>query len=705
MLQEWQQQWAGCQLSYSERVALRTEAGELSFGDLGRLAEQWSEHYKAQPQWQVGSCVALPWRHPYSDLPRLLGLWLAGGVWIAHEHGSVHSALAQELAAGLQGPATGASCWQTILFSSGSTGPAKLFVRGWRQALLEARANANRLKLPAGSTSAMLVNPWFGASTKHLLAGLLQGWCQVIGRASLPLLPESSDLLYATPSQIQGLGSAQPRGPHFSWISLTGEACPASLWPVLQSWGRPGGHCLNALGASETGVIAQQVLPLNGSWQRFLGQPFEGKRVSLVDDQGQELIHAGSIGRLQIDGPALIEGQLLKGPDGWQLDATPTCAGLMSVLSNDLARWSEAGELDLLGRSNQLLKRHGEWIDASPLQRALEQQPGVQRCQLFCDPDGLSAWLAMEQPSRSALRSIAGAVANSLDDARLLPQRLIAVAEFPLNSNGKLDMAALREPDAHTNLPGAVLWEQQPRRQRLHAQLDSLDQAQLVSRLQSTNLLWCGGGLAALEEHCPADVGLVGLGFPKPPPHWDQSTACNLSTIAAEQADLLLHTTAGELGTNLWLGGFSLPAWLAYAVALELESRGCAVAGVILLDPVDPFRSTYRWRWRRNLARQWRHGPGALFQGHRREQRLALKSWRQELLGQWIEAQAPRSIKAKLLVFSSAWPAHLKRHRGERLRQKPEWITLTTTVHENVVTSADAINEWMPVLWSRITNQ
>jgi hypothetical protein len=94
-----------------------------------------------------------------------------------------------------------------------------------------------------------------------------------------------------------------------------------------------------------------------------------------------------------------------------------------------------------------------------------------------------------------------------------------------------------------------------------------------------------------------------------------------------------------------------------------------------------------------------------LFQGHRREQRLALKSWRQELLGQWIEAQAPRSIKAKLLVFSSAWPAHLKRHRGERLRQKPEWITLTTTVHENVVTSADAINEWMPVLWSRITNQ
>jgi acyl-CoA synthetase (AMP-forming)/AMP-acid ligase II len=85
----------------------------------------------------------------------------------------------------------------------------------------------------------------------------------------------------------------------------------------------------------------------------------------------------------------------------------------MTVRTNDLARWSPQAELDLLGRSNQLLKYRGEWIDASPLQRALEEQPGVQRCQLFCDPDGLSAWLAMEQPSRSALRSIAGAVARS----------------------------------------------------------------------------------------------------------------------------------------------------------------------------------------------------------------------------------------------------------------------------------------------------
>ena len=703
MLIQWREQWALSQRVHARRIALLTPDIELSFDELGRLAQQWCHHYEALPHWQVGRCVALAWTNESTDLPRLIGLWLAGGVWIAHEQGSAHAALGGELADNLQGPTAGPDCWQSIVFSSGSTGQPKLFVRGWRQALLEANANATQLELEPGSTSAMLVNPWFGASTKHLLAGLLKGWTQVLGRTSLPLLPQCSDVLYSTPSQLLALGSAPPEGPRFNWISLTGEACPASLWPVVQSWGQPGGRCLNALGASETGVIAQQVLPIEGSWQRFAGIPFDGKCVDLVSDEGLRLNEPGSIGCVQIAGPALIEGQLLRCADGWHLVATPATDGLMTVRTNDLARWSPQAELDLLGRSNQLLKYRGEWIDASPLQRALEEQPGVQRCQLFCDPDGLSAWLAMEQPSRSALRSIAGAVARSLDDARLLPQRLIAVAEFPLNSNGKLDMGALREPDAHTNLPGAVRWEQQPRRQRLHSQLDSLDQAQLVSRLQTTNLLWCGGGLAALEEHCPADVGLLGLGFPKPPPHWDQATTCNLSTIAAEQADLLLHTTSGELGTNLWLGGFSLPAWLAYAVAQELESRGYAVSGVILLDPVDPFRSTYRWRWRRQLARSWRHGPKRWMKGQQDNQRLLDKSWRQELLGQWTEEwRLKPTFEGEIVIFRSAWNKGLNNRTRLRHAKEIDWRLLETGSHEEVVQNPELAKAWSTQIWDRI---
>ena len=61
----------------------------------------------------------------------------------------------------------------------------------------------------------------------------------------------------------------------------------------------------------------------------------------------------------------------------------------MVFVSHELPRWTSEQKLGLLGRSNQLLKRHGEWIDASPLQQLLERQPDVRRCQVFGAPVGI----------------------------------------------------------------------------------------------------------------------------------------------------------------------------------------------------------------------------------------------------------------------------------------------------------------------------
>ncbi|MCP9809450.1 AMP-binding protein [Cyanobium sp. HWJ4-Hawea] len=703
MIEHWQQLWAHSQRHHGQRPALLAPEGELSFSQLGQQADQWRHFYESQPHWQVGRCVALPWRNPWSDLPQLVGLWLAGGVWIAHAHDSCHAALAQELEAGIQGPAVGPGRWCTILFSSGSTGPPKLFVRGWRQALLEAQANAAKLNLAAGSPCAMLVNPWFGASSKHLLAGFLQGWCQVIGRSSLALLPGDGELLYATPSQLQALGAAPEASPRFAWISLTGEACPLSLWPLLQTWAQPGGQCLNALGATETGVVAEQVLPLSAPWQGFRGVPFDGKDVAVVGDQGQVLLDAGAIGRLQIRGEALIEGQLLKAQQRWQLEPTPSRAGLMGVLSNDLARWNEKGELELLGRSNQLLKRHGEWLDVTPLQQALEQQPGVQRCLLLCDPDGLNAWLQLDQPSQSLLGQIAAALTGALDDPRLHPQRLFGVAKFPLNANGKIDIPQLQAGPCPGERVFSVDVEPAGKRLELQPSLDSLDQAQLVSKLQSTNLLWCGAIPAALEQSFPADVGLMALGFPR---HQDPTSSSsqrrNFKQLASDLADLVLQIAGNHLGEDLWLGGFSLAAWLAYALALELESRQVGVRGVFMVDPIDPFHPLYRLRWHRGLRSWWRKGYGSWRHGDVGKQRAIHRSIRQELIGEWILQEPPRPIQGSMVVYGGAWIRSLSRRHAQRFKAEPQWCDLLTDRHADVVSKPELTKLWVPKLLDTI---
>jgi len=704
MLESWRTAWARSRQRHQDQVALLAAERALSFGELGEKADHWRSHYETLPSWCVGQCQSWAWRGAWIDLPQLLGLWLAGGVWIAQDSDSSHADLAESIASSIRGPASGEGQWQQILFSSGSTGRPKVLVRGWRQALLEAKANARQLQLPPGSRCAMVVNPWFGAATKHLLAGLLEGWCQVIGRTDLALLPHGGELLYATPSQLQSLGARSDGVGRFHWISLTGEACPANLWPVLQSWAKPGGQCLNALGASETGVIAQQQLPLAGPWQRFSGIPVEGKRISLVSDDQQNVDGEDAIGRLQVEGPALIEGLLVQKQSRWELAPTDWHDGCMRFVSNDLARWSESGELELLGRSNQLLKHHGEWIDAAPLQSALEQQPGVRRCQLFAEAEGIVAWLELEQLSQANMRKIGRAVCRSIDDVRLQPRHLFGLETLPLNPNGKLDLAALQRAMSQPESLHALAWHATPQRVKLRADLDSLDQAQLVSSLERTNLLWCGGGLNALQISRPIAIGLIGLGFPAPPPSWRADQSPGLRQVASEQVDLLLKACNGDLGEKLWVGGFSLPAWLAYAVAEVLEQRGVALGGVILLDPVDPFKGTYRWPWRRKLARIWRLIPRRWIRSQDNHHRLLVKSWRQHLLGRWIEEEesACKALNAPLHVLASKWRGGLSTKRAQGLQANPLTLHLATSDHEAVIKQPELIEQWVNYIWQTL---
>jgi hypothetical protein len=449
-------------------------------------------------------------------------------------------------------------------------------------------------------------------------------------------------------------------------------------------------------------VIAQQQLPLAGPWQRFSGIPFEGKRISLVNDDQQNVDGEGAIGRLQVEGPALIEGLLVQKQSRWELAPTDWHDGCMRFVSNDLARWSESGELELLGRSNQLLKRHGEWIDASPLQSAVEQQPGVKRCQLFAEAEGIVAWLELENPSRKALRQIGNSLQASLADGRLHPQRLLAVAAMPLNTNGKLDLAALQAALTSPERLGAVHWRARQSLQKLEANLDSLDQAQLVSRLQRTNLLWCGGGLPELEASRPAGIGLVGIGFPRPPSHWHAHEAPNLRQIALEQSDLLLQAAGEDLGQNLWIGGFSLPAWLAYAVSQVFEEHGIAVTGLFLLDPVDPFGITYRWAWRRKVARAWREGMGSHFDARVTQQRRQVKSWRQEVLGRWTCDGGLTRIDAPVHLISSNWNGHLRLDRARQLQPDLRWEQLPTQDHAAVTRSPELVDQWVRYVWAAI---
>jgi len=705
MVERWRQRWAAAVDRWSDQPALISAAERISYRRLAAEAVEHCRRYEARPGWHVGCCVAWPWQHGRQDLPRLLGLWLAGGVWIACPHGAdpARRQLAARLTQSCRGPEHGDSCWQLILFSSGSTGAPKVLVRGWRQALAEADAYGARLGLPPGSKAHMLVRPWFGAATKHLLAGLLQGWCQCLDAGLGPDRgqPHPAGVLYATPSQLLQLGAAPASAIRFDWISLTGEACGAGLWPLLQSWGTPAGRCLNAFGATETGVIAEQVLPLAAAWQPFAGCPAPGKRIDLVDDRGQSLSLPDAVGLVRVCGDALIEGELQERAQGWCLQPTQRIAASMVVVTADLARWSAEGLLVLLGRSSQLIKRHGEWLDTAPLQALIEELPGVRRCQLLAEADAITAWLELQTLSPRALRRTVRRLEARLADRRLLPRAVRALAAFPQNANGKLDLASLRAAAEQPGSLGELCRAPAGRDATLAGpldDLDSLDQAQLVARLQAVNLLWCGAGLQALAAGLPPAVGLIGMPMAAPPLTWSVGGGGSLEELAAVQVQALRQISGDQLGEALWLGGFSLPGWLAYAMATHLRSQGQAVAGVILLDPPDPFSGIFRWPWRRHLADRWRRLGRVRRQRHHSDLWLRQKAWNQQLLGRWN----PQPLDAELLLCRSRWRRRLPLARACWFHPAFIHVDLPCRDHRKVLRNQPLIAIWQRAIWTRM---
>lgn len=668
----------------------------MTFGQLATEAGHWQRKYEACPDWSVGRCVAWAWQDNLRDLPHLLGLWLAGGVWIARRDDPSTADLAQSLASSCRGPESGSEAWQLILFSSGSTGSPKVLVRGWRQALHEADAYARRLAVPVGSQATMLVKPWFGASTKHLLAGLLGGWCQSLGSAALAAQGGGGEVLYATPSQLMSLGVAPAGSRGFDWLSLTGESCPASLWPLLQSWATDSGRCLNALGASETGVIADQVLSLAMPWQSFAGTPEASKTIDLVDESGCTLADPTAIGQLRIRGSSLIEGQLLYRELSWRFQESERVGSQMVFVSNDLARWTKDQKLELLGRSNQLLKRHGIWVDATPLRQLLEQQPEVRRCQLIGAAEGIWAWVEYIEPTSKALEDLAQLLQAQLTDQRLLPHRLFATTKFPLNGNGKVDLSRLQAAGSNPSILNALVVDPAVILPDEAWPLDSLDQAQLVAQLGNINLLWCGAGLQALKASRPSGVGLVGLPFPEPPTTWPhQVDRMALEEVALDQVRELQNITNGDLGETVWLGGYSIKAWWAYAFAQQLMVQGVAVAGIILLDPPNPFSGRLRWGWRRHLADRWRRW----LKGRRRsESWYRQRAYNQELLGCW----QPRPINAKLLLFTSRYGRRLPLRRARWLQPELVWKELAGARHGDVVQDFEVSAIWQAEIWQRL---
>lgn len=226
-----------------------------------------------------------------------------------------------------------------------------------------------------------------------------------------------------------------------------GEQLPAG---VVEAWSAaaPGATLFNLYGPTEATVfcLAQTVrppLPLTpGRDVVAIGQPLPGNTARVVDGEGNELPD-GTPGELLIGGAQLALGYL--GAPALTAARFPHRDGLRGYRTGDLALRDSAGNFHCLGRIDNQIKVQGYRVELEEIDAHLRSVSGV-------DVVGAIGWPVQDGTARGIVsfvgaeaidaEAILGALKQRLPHY-MLPGRVIALAQMPLNTSGKVDRKAL----------------------------------------------------------------------------------------------------------------------------------------------------------------------------------------------------------------------------------------------------------------------
>ena len=228
----------------------------------------------------------------------------------------------------------------------------------------------------------------------------------------------------------------------------------------LRAWrdGAPHVRVVNEYGPTETvvGCVAHHVNEEVDEGSIPIGRPIANTRVYVVDRFGAP-VGIGVVGELHVAGPQVARGYLGR-PDltaeRFVPDAISGRAGERLYRTGDLARWREDGVLEYRGRVDRQVKVAGYRIEPAEVEQVLRSVGGLREIVVLPRPDRfgelrLVAYVVPEA-SGSELALVNLDRIRRAAEARLphwmLPSRYVPVPALPLTRNGKVDLAALPEP-------------------------------------------------------------------------------------------------------------------------------------------------------------------------------------------------------------------------------------------------------------------
>lgn len=226
---------------------------------------------------------------------------------------------------------------------------------------------------------------------------------------------------------------------------------PAGLpFQVINNYGPT--ECTVVATSGRVPVESREALPA-------IGRAILNTQIYLLDEN-QQPVPEGDAGEIYIGGAGLARGYHHR-PDltAERFLANPFGEGRL-YKTGDLARLLPDGQFAFAGRADDQIKLRGYRIEPGEVVAALNRHPAVRDSAVQGRPDAtgekrLVAYL-IPQPDRELTHT---AMRDFLRDhlpEYMLPGIFVPLDAFPVTANGKIDYAALPEPDAFNALRDAV---------------------------------------------------------------------------------------------------------------------------------------------------------------------------------------------------------------------------------------------------------
>ncbi len=258
---------------------------------------------------------------------------------------------------------------------------------------------------------------------------------------------------------------------------------------------------VNNYGPTECAVVATSgrvQTGASGNGLPTIGRPIDNTQVYILDEDlrqvprgtsGELYVGGFGVGRGYLNRPELTAEKFIPDP----FSAKP---GARLYRTGDMARYLDDGEIAYLGRIDEQIKILGHRIEPSEIEAMLDRHPAIASSVVVargaaCDERRLAAYLVMNNETTPAAADLRGFLQGALPEY-MVPSVFVELPAMPLTANGKVDRAALPEPNAENTLRDeGFIRPRSPIEQRLAETLCSLLNLNEVS--VSDNFFLLGG--------------------------------------------------------------------------------------------------------------------------------------------------------------------------------------------------------------------